>query len=282
MLPVRDDQASTSEPRDMAIRNTPRTCFLEAEDPARFALIQGALTQRCEWLATDPGGHWSRALDNLRLDDTLTSDWKFRLAEAVASGSPIDATAVWDLAVGFCRSHQRLGPAIPDQPAFSFGHVMTRKRLADRLASVSDPTSPHTLTNRATDPAVDAIIGADLDRQRFELEDLMLSAYQMWSFYQAATPLEPYAGVDRRGPELRRRLGLGSCAPDAEFLHCSLHLGTMPRAHRPTTFDSDLNPYFRPGGQTRPLDGADDGLPEAVHEPVAGDRLAQPLRHAPK
>lgn len=264
----------------MVTPTNPKMCFLQAEAPSDFAAIEASLSPKCLLLAADTDSDYPQTVENLRTDDGLTIADKLGLAEALAKSGAPDAAGLWGTAIEHCRSRQRRGPTIADQDSRSFGHVMTRQRLADRLASVSDPTSPHTFTNRPTDPAIDAILGATLATQKFDLEDLMLSAYQMWSFHQPADPLNPYAGVDCRGPELRRRLGLGFYPEDAEFLHCGIHLGVDPSAHQPTAFDAELNRWFRPGGHTYPLDGASDGLPEVVHKPVAGDRLNRPIRPA--
>lgn len=128
---------------------------------------------------------------------------------------------------------------------------------------------------------VDDLLAMTLSQQRLLLADRRLRQYMMWSFHQEEFLDAPFSGVDTTCTELRRRLGLGQfVASAAKVLYWAHRLRPNQIAHRPTAFDAADNPYFRPGGRTRPLDGAGDGMPEVVHDPVSGDQLVEPITQA--
>jgi hypothetical protein len=100
----------------------------------------------------------------------------------------------------------------------------------------------------------------------------------MWSFYQSAHPDFPFSNVTRTYDELKRRLGLGLMADaNAEAVYWAHRLQSGQTAHRTTALDAADYAFYRPGGRTQPLDGANDGLPEVVHVPVDGSQLVEPI-----
>jgi hypothetical protein len=126
--------------------------------------------------------------------------------------------------------------------------------------------------------SVDDLLQLTMEQQKVLLAGRNLSKYNMWSFYQTAHPDLPFTSVTRTYDELKRRLGLGLMSdPNAEAMYWAHRLESEQTAHSTTAFDAADYPFYRPGGRTRPLDGASDGLPEAIHVPVDGAQLAESI-----
>ncbi len=254
------------------------TCPLQPLDAARFATLTADLQPRCELLRAEAKEHFDfdQATANLAGDPLLSTAHKFELAAEICRAPAASTDDCRDKALAYCDAHPRLGPRLSEPGRFVFGHVMTRKKLRDRFASLADPTLP--ITRAMDDLMLDEFLRQDLGDQRADLANAALSHYQMWSFIGPIAEKQPYDGLGTLGSDLRRRLGLGFYPPRTEFVYCGLDLAAGPSVQPPTTFDSRLNRYFRPGGKTHPLDGAVDGLKEVVHLPVSGYHLRLPLR----
>jgi len=125
---------------------------------------------------------------------------------------------------------------------------------------------------------VDDLLRLGVDQQQRLLAGRHLSRYNMWSFYQPAHPDSPFSNVTRTYDELKRRLGLGLMADaNGEAVYWAHRLESGQTAHRTTALDAADYAFYRPGGRTQPLDGANDGLPEVVHVPVDGSQLVEPI-----
>ena len=125
---------------------------------------------------------------------------------------------------------------------------------------------------RSVGLTVDELLAKDLAGQKSLLAGKYLAKWIMWGFYQPHRLGTPFHGVAKQPSELIRRLGLGHTDPHEELLLWEYRLEPDQTAHRPTAFDAEQNEFFRPGGKTLPLSGA-DGLNEVVHRPITGNQL---------
>lgn len=176
----------------------------------------------------------------------------------------------------FCWSHQQEGP---DEEFARLGHVIPLERLAGWISeSCSSSMNKRQIESLIRDLSnrVDDLEEA-LSEQKRRLASLhvqQITAYQMWSF-EAGT--EQADQIESRS-EAIDRLGLGQLeGSTAEVV--IWHHGSEEQ-HQPTAWDAEKNPYWRPGGRTKPLSSGDteDGFPECVHPPVGPDSFRSPIR----
>jgi len=183
----------------------------------------------------------------------------------------------------FCRRHKMEGPGNPQSAGRLLGRVWAFDGLnklyqkAGRAGSRRRPGVREHIINRAS-----------LRDQQDVLGDLRLAAPHvdaMWSFYDPSVPDDPLRGLPSGRAATVDILGLGKYHSSKERLVQWGHrLPRGQKAKKPTAWDAGAsNPFWRPGGRTRPLsaDGggtgafaAADGLPEVVHAPVTGRDLA--------
>lgn len=224
------------------------------------------------------GGH-RQFLANMDRDSQLSYRHREGLLEALLKAGPkvLDQEKA---VLGYCRAHQQEGEEVPSSSRITFGHVMTFKKLEGILASSrrGSNRSPFTLGNIAVSMGTQDFLKQDLKQQKSILKSILLSSYQMWSFYQKQFPDNPYFLVSTDSANLRRRLGLGHYKPD-ETLVFTAHKPDV-RVCMPTTFDGELSPYYRPGGKSCPLNGS-DGLDETIHDPISGRHLSVKIEIAP-
>jgi hypothetical protein len=172
-------------------------------------------------------------------------------------------------------------------PGTLVGNVMKRTDFETHFyTSTSNPFSGHTSRNWPPTSTVDILLdpktGLALQRRMLRSPDpqlqvklMPLSRHQMWSFYDPASPAAPFGNLGKGAKEIRRRLGLGHVPIGERLLLFSFRLPPEVSAHVPTAFDAELNPFFRPGGRTCPLNGPPkEGLPEVVHQPLTAEALA--------
>lgn len=189
----------------------------------------------------------------------------------------------------FCRGNRLRGAELPCP---ELGHVHTLDALADWLYGAEEELSIDEtkawLRDLARLPLDET---ACLEVQKSEIggrleasERTGLSPHVVWSFFEDGDS-RPFSRLRPRRSELINRLGLGHLEDSAanELLFWTHRLPAGRVARRPTAWDAGLrNPWWRPTGRTEPLDGsgADDGLPEAVHDPVGVAELVTPIRGA--
>ena len=213
----------------------------------------------------------ARGLENLESDPLIDDPMRAAFVEALLRAS----TGQWlEVALEFCRAGLRHGPPRARRPE-QFGHAIPVRNLEKRLPK----SGASGLVWGSDGAALEALLRRDLEGQKRYLANFHLAQHQMWSFHQDGHPDDPFHAVSTRSHELRRRLGLGHVAPEHALAWCAHVPPASLGVHLPTTLDSDLNPWFRPGGRSQPLSG-DDGLPEVVHESVGVEALTQPLRRA--
>ena len=212
---------------------------------------------------------------NLDTDKQITQSKRQELLEQL-----LTAAAYYDVVVSrivsFCQAHQCLGPPRGTAQRASLGHVEERRKTEKTLASAALPTSGLTRRRRSSALVIDKILRCTLPEQCDLLHGIPLSKYQIWSFYHPLSLDDPFRGIVQRHHELVRKLGLGHVDPSSELLLWAHRLQPEQVAHIPTTFDAELNEYFRPVGKTEPLSGS-GGLPEVVHPPVNGDQLSHSM-----
>lgn len=205
----------------------------------------------------------------------------FALLGAVA-GAVAETSAIESVVTRFCReaANESLRIPVTQSADYRYGHVIPHKHL-QRLIE-QDPVRPESRTDGSAEVFVDELVSKPLSEQQDDLKDIKLRRYLMWICYQPSSPDHPFSGVTTTRDELRRRLGLGFDAYKGELLYGIFQLPSGSVAYQPTSFDAELNIYFRPGGKTHPLDGAEDGLHEAVHAPLSAKELVAPLVAAKK
>ncbi len=177
---------------------------------------------------------------------------------------------------GVCREKQQKGRRRPEARAHVLGHSLPRAKLEGHIRSADKKGAPVLGRVEEARAVVDHILKSPPHRQKKLMARAGLSDYQMWSHYDKAHPASPYEGIAPDKHELRRRLGLGhlDLATDTLLL-VSHQLVDDMEPHFPTTFDSETNPHFVPGGHTVPLDGPrKDGFPEVVHDAISGSEIA--------
>ena len=180
----------------------------------------------------------------------------------------------------FCHMNQRQGPIRTDAVKEVFGSVQRFGGVCNALAnadSAADLTDVEVLLH---DLINDGPEGTRLARQRFSLDGKPLSRHQMWS-YPVNDQDNPFAEFGDRRNEAVNLLGLGFQHPTDELVRWAHTLPDPVGAHQPTAWDSGADPssvYWRPGGRTRRLDRAEDGLIEVVHTTISGTNLAAPIK----
>ena len=186
-----------------------------------------------------------------------------------------DAVDLRRAAGSFCHSNQRQGPVYPKAKAMVFGSVQRFTGVLNSLADADSTADLADLEVLLHDLITDGPATTRLDRQHLALGGKALSRHQMWS-YPAGDPNQPFVEFgDRRG-EAVNLLGLGFQRPTDELVRWAHTLPDSSGAHQPTAWDSGADPssvYWRPGGRTRRLDRAEDGLIEVVHETITGTDL---------
>jgi hypothetical protein len=217
---------------------------------------------------------------NVDDDPNIPDALREELTEKLLTAPLGSRSGIQDAVEVFCWSRQRQGPPASLAQTSHLGHVRPRERLEELLASARSPKSGLSLRKHRPFPVVDQIVRSDLSVQKDLLRHLPLAPYQMWSIFQPSSPDNALKGVSTHRRELRRRLGLGHVTEDEELLWWTHRLHAHQEAHVPTAFDAGLNPFFRPGGKTHPLDHASDGLPEVVHPAVTGAQLTHRIEQA--
>jgi hypothetical protein len=215
---------------------------------------------------------------NLDEDGNIEQGYREELLGQLLNAHPHDLGVVRSKMESFCRSHQGLGTENAAARHADLGHVEDRSKTERALASVARPTSGVTVKDSGA-LVIDKIVRLDLAGQRRLLKGFWLSKYQMWSFYRPRTRNDPFQGLSLRARSLRRRLGLGQIDPTTPLLLWVHQLRSDQVARTPTTFDSEINEFYRPGGKTQPLTGS-GGLNEVVHPPVTGDQLTLRIQRA--
>jgi len=216
---------------------------------------------------------------NFNDDQHVSQEMRNRLVRSLESLDSYTKEAIESRVESFCWSgtNQRQGPESPGSRGATFGHVMETGKLRKVFTSTQSPTSAFTPKDQLR-LFRDLIDRDNLTQQRAAIG--VFPEYQMFGFFQLPHLHDPFAGVSTKASELRRRLGLGKVDPDEELLHFAYRLRDDQIAHIPTAADADLDPYFRPGGYTKPLWGDDDGLPEVVHTPIDGSQLQRRIERA--
>jgi len=184
----------------------------------------------------------------------------------------------------FCHDHKQEG----NEDATAYGRVLGRVFPFAKLEKLYLRGKPASLRRRSR--LRDLIGRPALRKQKVELGSTELGYKLSWSFYDPNHPGDPFRSFDRGAANMIDRLGLGKELRDSEELVKWGHwLPTGAKAHTPTAWDGGAdNPWWYPGGRTRPLSadrggthdpniGQDDGLPEVVHDPLTGSELAMPM-----
>ncbi len=209
------------------------------------------------------------------------------LDDPLMTALPATATGkeVKDAAVGFCRAHKQEGP---DDPVAQ-GHVLGRVWPFAKLDGLLKLKAKVRSLRMGSGLRV-LVKNRNLAEQRAMLATAPLGEQLMWSFYHPTDRDNPFRSLGGGSDSMADRLGLGedwSAKHDLVKWGHRLPLGMT--AHTPTAWDGGAdNPYWFPGGRTRPLSadgggskdpaiGPDDGLPEVVHDPVMGSQLAIPI-----
>ena len=210
---------------------------------------------------------------NLDSDDQISQSDREYLLEQVILVYVEDARVVVDKVIDCCHSRQCSGRPNATAQRATLGHVEERGKTEAPFESTAFSKTPNVRRTRSSILFLDKLLSADLAGQKSLLAGTWLSRRIMWSFYQPHRIDTPFHHVDKRQSELIRRLGLGQSKPDEELLLWEHRLEPHQTAHRPSTFDAEINEFFRPGGKTVPLSGT-DGLHEVVHLQVTGNQLA--------
>jgi len=224
----------------------------------------------------------SQVFHNLDSDPEVTDDQREQLLDQLVRDQPATPRAALDRFCEFCRQpdNQLRGAPEPAAQSAVLGHVKSRTAWQRYIEGSHGSSARGFATRRRRSAAmtVDDLLRLGVDQQQILLAGRNLSRYSMWSFYQPAHPDSPFSNVTRTYDELKRRLGLGLMADaNAEAVYWAHRLESAQTAHRPTALDAADYAFYRPGGRTRPLDGATDGLPEVVHVPVDGSQLVEPI-----
>lgn len=219
---------------------------------------------------------------NLDNDPDVKDEQREQLLDHLLQAQPTTPQAALDSLSRFCYlpENQLGGAPEPTAQSAALGHVKSRTAWQRYIESShgSSARGFATRRRRSAAMAVDNLLRMSVDQQRTLLAGRNLSRYNMWSFYQSAHPDSPFTNVARTYDELKRRLGLGLMTDEnAEAIHWAHRLEPAQTAHRTTALDAADYAFYRPGGRTQPLDGANDGLPEVVHAPVDGSQLAEPI-----
>ncbi len=197
----------------------------------------------------------------------------------VAAVHRADQAEMRDEAVLYCRSHQQEGPPYPDAANITFGRVNRFRSLVNAIADSDSALGVHRAEALLRDVIHDAPPATRLERQRSSLAGRILGSRQMWC-YPAGDAANPFAEIGNSRIEAVNVLGLGWYAydaPDDELVRWAHMLPDAIGAYLPTAWDADDSVYWRPGGRTYRLDRDDYGVPEVVHNPVAGDNLTAPI-----
>ena len=216
-----------------------------------------------------------QAFANLDKDPFISTAKRKDLLEQLLV-APATPPATKDRVETFCLAHLATGPRDRDAEGAALGHVRSRARCEASFSSAAMPRSPFTRSRRSPSLAVDYILSCTLPDQRKSLGGIYLSDNQMWSFYQHDHRDDAFSGISKQRDELVRRLGLGSHRGELLLWQ---HRLDWQEPRTPTAFDAGLDPYFRPGGRTRPLSGR-GGLSEVVHPPITGWQLTSPIEKA--
>ena len=223
-----------------------------------------------------------QVFQNLDSDPEVTDDQREQLLDHLLRDQPTTPQAARDRLCEFCRQgdHQLSGASEPAAQSAVLGHVKSRTAWQRYVESSHGSSARGFATRRRRSAAmtVDDLLRLGVDQQQRLLAGRTLSRFNMWSFYQSAHPNSPFRNVTRTYDELKRRLGLGLMADaNAEAVYWAHRLASGQTAHRTTALDAADYAFYRPGGRTQPLDGANDGLPEVVHVPVDGSQLVEPI-----
>ena len=219
---------------------------------------------------------------NLDSDPDVTDDQRALLLDFLLQEKPITGRAALDSLCQFCYQPDNQLSGAPELAAQSaaLGHVKPRTAWQRYIESSHGSSARGFATRRRRSAAmsVDDLLRLSVDQQKMLLAGRSLSRCNMWSFYQPAHPDSPLTNMTRTYDELKRRLGIGLMNDqNAEAVYWAHRLEPAQTAHRTTALDAADYPFYRPGGRTQPLDGANDGLPEVVHVPVDGAQLAEPI-----
>ena len=184
----------------------------------------------------------------------------------------------------FCHNHKMEGQEDPAAAGHILGRLWTRKGLNSLYQK------PDRLGSRRSPSALDRILAVSLEDQQHALGDMRLAPERvtvMWSFYDPRAPGNPLLNLPKNRAAAVDILGLGEYyyrSPNEPLVQWGHRLPVGEEAKRATAWDGGVrNPYWRPGGRTRPLsaDGGGtgkftpaDGLPEVTHSPVTGRDLA--------
>ncbi len=230
-------------------------------------------------LVTRADGH---VFQNLDSDPEVTDGQREQLLDHVLQDQPATPQAALKRLCEFCRqlANQLSGAPEPAAHSAALGHVKSRTAWQRYIEGSHGSSARGFATRRRRSAAmtVDDLLRLRVDQQQRLLAGRNLSRYNMWSFYQSAHPDSPFSDVTRTYDELKRRLGLGLMADaNTEAVYWAHRLESGQTAHRSTALDAADYAFYRPGGRTQPLDGADDGLPEVVHVPVDGSQLVEPI-----
>ena len=217
--------------------------------------------------------------DDWSIGDEVRKELLKRLLAVASDDEPVVSKCVQS----FCWAHQLKGTVRNELNGTCFGHVEDRRNFEASLGSCEKEGDGLSRGGEDASALVEHVLRQDVAGQKSLLGSEHLSQRIMWSFYDSSDSSEPFHALPKCASELRRRLGLGHVPPRCELLVRSHHLRPdrdpkqAPRL--PTPLDAELNEWFRLGGKTHPLSGA-DALDEVVHDKILGDQLKDRIETA--
>jgi len=215
----------------------------------------------------------------LASDRQLEDGKKIEFLDLLDNKRETDIDSLIDVVRRFSRANQRISaPLNHKRDSHLFGHAMSVERFEEQL--IKDPHTPFNDTTNTPAKSLRRFFSYTLERQKRLLQRVKLSPFQMWCFYDEDQPAAPFTKVLTTSDNLRRQLGLGHLDINKPMIWCSFDFKISSPPHTPTTFDAEFNEFFRTGGKSLPLDGASDGVFEAVHEGVTGEALSERLQPA--